>query len=308
MKEKKAGRQEMEKLMADLARAIQEQNPKAFAELNKSTNGMVMGKTASKRSVEDAARQAQELIYDAWELSKKSERIRLAKKALSTFPDCADAYNLLATDAAKSLEESREYYEKGMMAGRRALGEKKFKEGKGHFWGILETRPYMRSRAGLMQCFWDAGAYDEAISHAREMLKLNPNDNQGIRYILIAYLTDLERYDELGKFMNGRGYRNDCAADWLYTRTLLSFVKNGDTEKSRRELASALEMNRHVPKYLTGKKAIPRILPDSVTMGGEDEAFYYAATNISGWKKAAGALDWLEARTSIKAISRGGKA
>ena len=42
--------------------------------------------------------------------------------------------------------------------------------------------------------------------------------------------------------------------------------------------------------------------------GGEDEAFYYAATNISGWKKAAGALDWLEAQTSIKAISRGGKA
>ena len=305
MKEKKAGRQEMEKLMADLARTIQGQNPKAFAELNKATNGMMMGKSAFKRSGEDAERQAQELIYDAWELNKKSERIRLAKKALSIFPDCADAYNILAADAAKSPEESREYYEKGMASARRTLGEKKFKDAKGHFWGVLDTRPYMRSRAGLMQCFWDAGACDEAISHAREILKLNPNDNQGIRYILIAYLTNLERYDELGKFMNGCGYRNDCAADWLYTRALLSFVKKGDTEKSRRELASALEMNRHVPKYLTGKKAIPLILPDSVTMGGEDEAFCYAAANINAWKKAQGALDWLKTQAGI---SKSGKA
>jgi tetratricopeptide (TPR) repeat protein len=308
MKEKKAGRQEMEKLMAELARTIQGQNPKAFAGLNKSTNEMVMGKSESKRSAEDVERQAQELMYDAWEENKKSTRIRLAKKALSIFPDCADAYNLLAVDAAKSPEESREFYEKGMAAGQRTLGEKKFKEGKGHFWGILETRPYMRSRADLMQCLWDAGAYDEAIGHARELLKLNPNDNQGIRYILIAYLAGLGRYDDLDKFMNGRGYRNDCATDWLYTRVLLSFVKNGDTEESRRELADALEMNFHVPKYLTEKKPIPRILPDSITMGGEDEAFCYADTNISAWKKAPGALDWLKAQARIKTISRGGKA
>lgn len=308
MKEKKMDRQEMEKLMAELARTIQGQNPKAFAGLNKSTNEIVMVKSESKRSAEDVERQAQELIYDAWEENKKNTRIRLAKKALSIFPDCADAYNLLATDAAKSLEESREYYEKGIAAGRRALGEKKFKDGEGHFWGILETRPYMRSRAGLMQCLWDSGAYDDAIGHARKMLKLNPNDNQGIRYILIGYLAELGRYDELGKFMNGPGYRNDCAADWLYTRVLLSLVKNNDSEESRRALAEALKMNAHVPKYLTGKKAIPRILPDSVTMGGEDEAFCYAATNINGWKKAAGALDWLTAQISNKNIFRDGKA
>jgi hypothetical protein len=64
-------------------------------------------------------------------------------------------------------------------------------------------------------------------------------------------------------------------------------------------------MNRHVPKYLTGKKAIPLILPDSVTMGGEDEAFCYAAANINAWKKAQGALDWLKTQAGI---SKSGKA
>jgi len=53
---------------------------------------------------------AQELIYDAWKTANKKTRISLAKEALLLFPDCADAYNLLAEDVAKSLEESKEYY------------------------------------------------------------------------------------------------------------------------------------------------------------------------------------------------------
>jgi len=43
-------------------------------------------------------------------------------------------------------------------------------------------------------------------------------------------------------------------------------------------------------------------------MGGEDEAFCYAAANISAWKKVSGALDWLKVQTGIKTISKGGKA
>lgn len=286
--------------MADLTHILQEQNFKSFADVETFMDGMVKGKKIPEEPAKDASRQAQELMYDAWETDKKSQRISLAKKALSIFPDCADAYNLLAEEDAKYLEEVMQYYKKGMEAGRRALGEKTFKEVKGHFWGFLETRPYMRSCAGFMHCLWETGEHDAAIDHAREMLKLNPNDNQGIRYILITYLAELKRYDELEKFMNRRDYRDDAAAEWLYTRVLLSFVKNGDDEISRRELAEALQMNVHVPKYLTGKKPIPRILPDSITMGGEDEAYCYAAANINVWKKTPGALIWLKAQKAIK--------
>lgn len=236
---------------------------------------------------------AQELIYDAWESANKKTRISLAKEALIIFPDCADAYNLLAVDAAKSLEEAKEFYRRGMEAGRRALGEKIFKEDNGYFWGMLETRPYMRARAGLMECLWDEGNHDEAISHARELLRLNINDNQGIRYILITYLACLGRYDELEKFMNGR-YKNDGMAEWLYTKALLLFVRTGDIAKARKELSAAMKMNEHVPKYLTGKKKIPRLMPDSITVGGEDEAYCYAAGNIPAWEKVPGALAWLK--------------
>ena len=136
------------------------------------------------------------------------------------------------------------------------------------------------------------------------MLKLNRNDNQGIRYILIAYLAVLGRYDELDTFMNKGDYENDCMAEWLYTHALLSFVKKGVSKKTDKELAAALQRNIHVPKYLTGKKQIPRILPDTITAGGEDEAYCYASANIEAWKKVPGAIDWLKERAAIKNVSK----
>jgi len=259
----------------------------------------VAQRKGAKKKDDLAERAAQELIYDAWESYQKRERIRLAKEALLIFPDCADAYNLLAEDAAKTLEDSKEYYQKGMEAGRRALGEKIFKESNGMFWDILETRPYMRSRAGLMQCLWEEGRYDEAIGHALELLRLNENDNQGIRYVLITYLANLGRYDQLEAFMKNGIYKNDCAAEWLYTRVLLSFAKKGDSKTSREALQKALEGNVYVPDYLTGRKPIPRVLPDRMTWGGEDEAFCYASGNKRAWEKVPGALDWMKSLTSI---------
>lgn len=123
---------------------------------------------------------------------------------------------------------------KGIEAGRRALGEKIFKEDKGHFWGYTKTRPYLRSRAGLMDCLWELREHDEAIAHAKEMLRLNTSDNQGIRYILIAYLAELGRYDELDRFLNKGSYKNDCGVDWLYIQTLLTLVKEGPFRACRK--------------------------------------------------------------------------
>lgn len=308
MKDKKSGKQATEKITADLTNLMQEQRFKTQAELRKFMETMMKSESVPYGTHKDAANLAQDLIYDAWENNRKSERIRLAKKALSISPDCADAYNLLAQEAAKSLPEARELYQKGIDAGRRALGEKIFKEDGAHFWGMIETRPYMRSLAGMMQCLWDEGKHDEAINQAKEILKLNRNDNQGIRYVLIAYLANIERYDELDKFMNKGDYKDDFVAEWLYTRTLLSFVKNGASKKAEKELAIALQRNIHVLKYLTGRKPIPRILPDNITIGGEDEAFCYAAANIETWKKVQGAINWLKESAAIKIVSKVGRA
>ena len=50
---------------------------------------------------------------------------------------------------ANTTEAERDHYAKGVEAGEQALGPEGFEEYAGRFWGFLETRPYMRARAGL---------------------------------------------------------------------------------------------------------------------------------------------------------------
>ena len=297
----------IEKMTSDFSRLLQGQDFKSKKELKVYLDGIVKGGKVPEAPPKSAIQFAQDIMYEAWEAESKKERIKLAKEAISISPDCADAYNLLAEEDAKTLEEAKEFYQKGMGAGRRALGEKIFKENDGHFWGYTPSRPYMRSRLGYMECLWEFDEHDEAINHAREMLKLNTSDNQGIRYILAAYLAEIGRYDELDDFLNHGEHKDDCVAEWLYTRALLSFVKEGDSERANTDLKKALKSNQYVPEYLTGKKPIPKFLPDRITMHGEDEGFCYASRYLEAWKKVSGAIDWLKEKAGIKIIPKAGR-
>ena len=106
---------------------------------------------------EGALRRAQELVYDAWEAGTARERVRLARQALALSELCADAHVLLAENAARTTVEARDHYRRGVVAGEKALGPEAFERDAGRFWGILETRPYMRGRSGLADCLWALG-------------------------------------------------------------------------------------------------------------------------------------------------------
>lgn len=127
---------------------------------------------------DDATAKAQDVMYDAWERTTSRSRIALAHKALGISPLCADAYVLLAEEA-RSIKEARDYYAKGVEAGELALGPEGFKQYAGHFWGFLETRPYMRARAGLASTLLQLGDVDGALAHYRDMLKLNRTTIRG---------------------------------------------------------------------------------------------------------------------------------
>src|SRR5205807_5804747 len=104
---------------------------------------------------------AQALMYRAFEEDDEQRRVELAQEALALCPDCADAYVLLAEHAPRR-KQALHLYEQGVAAGERALGPEAFQRDVGHFWGILETRPYMRSRLGLEHSLWTAARRDEA--------------------------------------------------------------------------------------------------------------------------------------------------
>lgn len=243
------------------------------------------------RQDEAALERAQELIYDAWEAATVKRRAALARQAIEISPNCADAYVLLAGQAKRGTDEELELWRQGVAAGEAALGKAAFKELAGEFWGFLETRPYMRARLGLALALWRRGARDEAVTHLRDMLRLNPNDNQGNRYILTAYLMELGRDPEAAKLL--KDYRDDASAAWTFTAALLAFRRECDTAKSRKLLAEAIESNAFVPRYLLGARKMPKRLPDYMGMGDEAEAVHFVDAFGRGWNDTPGALEWL---------------
>ncbi|MGH3031290.1 MAG: hypothetical protein ACRDNE_11110 [Gaiellaceae bacterium] len=68
----------------------------------------------------------------------------------------------------------------------------------------------MRARAAFAETLWALDRQEEAVKHQRDLLRLNPNDNQGIRYRQAEWLLWLERYEELDELF--AAYEDDGAA------------------------------------------------------------------------------------------------
>jgi tetratricopeptide (TPR) repeat protein len=279
----------MERDLLALKQAIEGKNFGSVEEMNKYIREINVDGKLPPWMPKTPLEQAQQLVYEALETEGK-KKVKLAEQALKISADCADAYVLLAEEKANSPREALQLYEAGVQAGERALGKEIFEKEAGHFWGIVETRPYMRAKLGVAQCLWALGRLEEAMSHFRELLRLNPNDNQGVRYLLASALLNLGKIDDLEELL---GQYDESTADWLFTKALVAFVRQGDTDGSRMLLKKALEYNPHVASYILGEKKLPRILPDRVGFGDSSEAVSYAAEFSNGWHRTEGAVDWL---------------
>ncbi len=100
------------------------QNFSSLDELNAFLGKQIAGKRVDEMELAPttALEAAQQKMYEAFEARSKTRRVELAKEALKICADCADAYVLLAEEA-KEAKTALPLYQKGIEAGRRALGE-----------------------------------------------------------------------------------------------------------------------------------------------------------------------------------------
>jgi tetratricopeptide (TPR) repeat protein len=242
-----------------------------------------------------ALEQAQEVVYQALQ-THGARRVALARKALTLSPDCADAYVLLA-EAATDPQEARRLYEQGIAAGERALGVETLtalRQEEGAFWGLVETRPYLRAREGLAHVLWHLGERAAAIEQGQALLRLNPGDNQGIRYLLATWLLavgDAEAETALEELL--AQYPDEWSAHWAYTRALQAFRRYGAGRTADQALKRALEVNPHVPLYLLGVLPFPEEWPATYGMGDEQEAVVYLGQAAEPWLETPGAVEWV---------------
>lgn len=235
--------------------------------------------------------EANRLADQAWKENDPEQRLSLAHKALKTSPDCAEAYLVLAYEA-ETPEESLASLEKAVQAGERALGQEFIQRNAGALWDWRDARPYLRARDGLAETLEDLGRLEEALAHYNELLKLNQEDHQGVRYRALRLLLQLKRDPEAQELIDE--YAEDISATWVYSRALLAFRKHGDLSQSRKWLKQAIRVNPHVPPYLTGAKPLPAEAPEVIGFGDENEAIDYALEHYPLWWSTPGAVDWLK--------------
>jgi len=236
-------------------------------------------------------RMAQALMFEAWQTINPKKRIELARKAIGLSKYCADAYILIAQESDLCDEDKKELYEKALKAGEDIIGKREFKKCEGKFWEIPKTRPYMRAKIQLADILWEMGETEEAIKHCQEMLQLNPNDNQGVRGVLINWLLFRNKCQKVEELLND--YKDDFLSSMAYSKALFLFRK-GDTIKASKALEEAIERNKFVPLYLLQFKEMPEILPEYVGFGDENEAIAYVYDAFQVWYGIPGAIEWLD--------------
>jgi len=281
-------RRSHERMFADMDRYFQEHPPADASQMQETMARLFAGKKIDElvTQPETPAEKAQELCFEAFSTHGR-RRVQLARQALEVCADCADAYVILAEQAG-TLEAKLDHYAKGVAAGERALGPQPFEEHGGHFWGVSSTRPYMRARLGLALCLDEAGRSDEAVDHFQEMLRLNPNDNQGVRYLLMPKLMQSGRDAEAARLL--KDFREE-SANWAYARALLAFRLSGRSAATRRELREAFRTNPHVPQLLLEDELPPT--PPHYSPGSPEEAVICCEELGPALAETEGALDWL---------------
>lgn len=118
----------------------------------------------------------------------------------------------------------------------------------GDFWLIYETRPYMSARLEYLQSLLDLGMYKKAINQAEDMLRLNENDNLGIRYILINLYALMEDEEGINSLVEKFG---DKEVEFLLGLSIFYF-KVDNLRKSLTYLKKAQKTNKYVKEFIDG--------------------------------------------------------
>jgi tetratricopeptide (TPR) repeat protein len=246
-------------------------------------------------------RAARDLVNQAWKAQGR-RRVVLARQALALWPDCVDAWVLLAR-RERDPERSVSLYSRAVEAAERALDPLFFETQAGNAWEVPEARPYMRVRFDLAESLWDAGRCEEAVDGFQELLRLNPMDNQGARFRLVDALILLDRDAEAARILDA--YPEELLAHTFYVRVLLAFRREGDSPGARNCLTLALRRNRFIPKYLLMEDLLLEEAPPPFFRPGErSEAVVYAVKAQEVWEATPGALGWLHERTSTRGTRR----
>ena len=239
--------------------------------------------------VPEEMRLAFELAIEAFG-SFGRRQIHLARRAVALWPDCFEAWHILARRALDR-ETARDLYAEAVAAGERLLPGIELREKPLDEEELRSVLPYFWARSGLASTLWELGAREEALGHFRWLLAMAPDDRESA-WLLAHALLVLGRDEEAEELLK---HYADGGLDWLYVQALLTFRREGDSLSARQQMAVALVGDRYLAKQLSG-----RLRPEEI----EDES---AAFFQEAWESTPGALESLRAQSAALANGRKGE-
>ena len=239
---------EIERIINEMHKAMEEQQFENEMEAN-----AFMQEFIQKYNKNIMQGKSQKLdAYDYLEMAENAidqeEAIQNAKKALKLDPFCLDAELIIAQNQAVDMEELKKKVEKIIQKGEKQLVQRNIRkeEDAGHFYGIFETRPYMRVRKEYLDLLIAQGRYGHAIREAEELIQLSENDNLGVRYLLMALYSCFEDEDKAINLI--KKYPGDSALMLLPLIAL--YYKLEDTKKMKSYIRQLKKANPELQEAL----------------------------------------------------------
>lgn len=133
------------------------------------------------------------------------------------------------------------------------LKDKKiYNSSKGDFWLVFETRPYMRLLQHYMMSLIECGVTNRAIQIGEEMLRLNKNDNQGIRFMLIPLYA--QSGNEMKALKLYKQYSEEKDRPSYLLPLALLYFKLGEWDKAKSYLETLKQTCPGTKKFLHAVK------------------------------------------------------
>ena len=216
---------------------------------------------------------AYELLEKAENAKSKAQAIKYAKEAYEKCPECFDAI-IFQCDLEENGIKRMKLLDTGLKTEKNRLIKEKYfdKENIGHFYGIFETRPYIRGLVIKAEYLLEEGKLRQAESVCNEVLKLNANDNMGARYLLMAIYATLEEENDILKL-----YKKYPEEDIEMLFPLFAiYYKNGNDKKAKEYLKRIDKCNQNFVKFFKGTiKESKKVSPGYYSRGDSSEIFMY---------------------------------
>jgi len=159
-------------------------------------------------------------------------------------------------------------------------------------WVAEQNRPALRLLVDAAFDLRDSNKGDW-LAAMRTLMRLNPNDNHGLRDLVVNEL--LARNNNAEALAVTQQYADDHAPAMMFGH-MLARLRLGQLTEALITLKAATKVRPKVAKWLLPvNKLAPKTTSDyGIKLGGDEEAWLYREDMRAIWDSTPGAMDWLK--------------